>query len=84
MFVYDMKTSKPIFGCLVAHGIGSGKGPVPEKFSNVPGSHMSSLGLATIGERDYSPQGTNFKYWLDGHEATNNNMKRRIVVYIFQ
>lgn len=80
MFVYDMKTSRLVYSCLVAHGIGSGRKPVPERFSNVPGSLMSSLGLATIGPRDYSNWGTNFKYWLEGHESTNSNMRRRIVV----
>ena len=80
MFVYDMKQGKVIYACPVSHGIGSGRDAVPERFSNTPGSLMSSLGLATLGHRDYSPQGTKFKYWLDGHESSNNKMKQRLVV----
>ena len=80
MFVYDMKRGKVLYACPVSHGIGSGRDAVPNQFSNTPGSLMSSLGLATLGHRDYSPQGVKFKYWLDGHESTNNKMKQRLVV----
>lgn len=83
LFVYDLKTRKVIFSALVSHGRGKGNenlGGVPTVFSNTPNSLLSSLGLATIGARDWSNWGVHFKYWLDGHEASNSNMKKRVVV----
>jgi hypothetical protein len=36
--------------------------------------------MAVIGERAYSSWGKNYKYWLDGLEAANTNMRKRVVV----
>ncbi len=49
-------------------------------FSNVSESLCTSLGMAVMGERAYSKWGKNYKYWIDGLESTNSNMRKRVVV----
>lgn len=81
--IVDLQTEQIVdeFSALVTHGSGCGqKNARPEKFSNLPGSLCSSLGLAVIAERDWSGWGVKFKYWLDGLDETNSNMRKRIVV----
>lgn len=51
------------------------------KFSNLDGSHCSSLGKYTIGERGYSDWGVNVKYLLHGMETSNNNAFKRFIVF---
>lgn len=51
------------------------------KFSNVDGSHCSSLGKYKIGERAPSDWGVRIKYVLHGLEKTNSNTKSRYVVF---
>ena len=79
MFVLNNKDSV-LFETLVAHGIKSGVGAYATKFSNVTGSNKSSLGLASVGKKDYSNYGLNFKYWLHGLDQTNSNLKQRVIV----
>ena len=50
------------------------------EFSNIPGSHCSSLGKYKIGKRAWSNWGINVHYKLHGLDATNNNAFKRIVV----
>jgi hypothetical protein len=81
--IVDLETEKIVdeYSALVTHGSGCGqKNARPEGFSNVPGSLCSSLGLSVIAERDWSGWGVKYKYWLDGLDSTNNNMRKRIVV----
>ena len=81
MFLYNLRTGKIEKSFMVAHGEGCGQeGGSPVSFSNVPNSLCSSEGLAVIGERDYSNYGINIKYWLEGLDKTNNNMRKRVVV----
>jgi len=81
-FVVDLKKDSIIKKALVCHGSGKGKntGAIPTVFSNVSESHCSSLGIAVMGERAYSSWGKNYKYWIDGLEKENSNMRKRIVV----
>ncbi|MBI6115980.1 murein L,D-transpeptidase catalytic domain-containing protein [Salegentibacter maritimus] len=81
MFLYNLKTQKIERSFMVAHGEGCGQeNGTPETFSNIPNSLCSSEGMAVIGNRDYSNWGINIKYWLEGLDKTNNNMRKRVVV----
>ncbi|MET2986588.1 murein L,D-transpeptidase catalytic domain-containing protein [Aureibaculum conchae] len=82
LFVVDLKKDSIIKKALVCHGSGKGKNTkaIPTVFSNVSESHCSSLGMAVMGKRAYSRWGKNYKYWIDGLEETNSNMRKRIVV----
>ncbi|MDQ3073347.1 MAG: murein L,D-transpeptidase catalytic domain family protein [Bacteroidota bacterium] len=51
------------------------------RFSNIEGSHCSSLGKYKIGERGYSAWGINIKYLLIGLEPTNRNALARTIVF---
>ncbi len=81
-FVVDLKKSKIIKKGLVCHGGAKGKNNsgIPTVFGNVNESHCTSLGMAVVGKRDYSSWGKNYKYWLDGLEKSNSNMRKRVVV----
>lgn len=81
-FVVDLKKDSIVKKALVCHGDGKGENTkgIPTVFSNVSESHCSSLGMAVMGERAYSSWGKNYKYWIDGLETTNSNMRKRIVV----
>jgi hypothetical protein len=85
-FVYDFKKDTISMSMLVGHGCG--KKPwsfdwSKEKpsFSNVDGSHCSSLGKYKIGQRAHSDWGINIKYVLHGLEKTNSNAQARYIVF---
>ncbi len=81
-FVMDLKKNKIIKKGLVCHGDGKGKNnPMfATVFSNTNESHCSSLGFSLVSERVYSKWGKHYKYWLNGLEKTNSNMRKRVVV----
>ncbi len=81
-FVVDLKNNEIIKKGLVCHGGAKGKNNsgIPTVFGNVNESHCTSLGMAVVGKRDYSSWGKNYKYWLDGLEDSNTNMRKRVVV----
>lgn len=84
-FVYDFKQKKVTGSNVVTHGscdVHSNNDDKYEKakFSNLDGSHCTSLGKYKIGKRDYSTWGINVKYWLHGLEKTNSNAVARVVV----
>lgn len=64
----------------VAHGEGSDPKDdgTPKYFSNVPNSHMSSLGSYLIQERYFGSNGESIR--LDGLERTNSNARDRFIV----
>lgn len=81
MFLYNLKTKHIEKSILVAHGDGCGQQDgTPASFSNLVGSNCSSLGFSVLGNRAYSNWGIHIKYWLEGLEPTNNNMRKRVVV----
>ena len=81
MFLYNLKTDKIEESLLVAHGDGCGETDgTPKRFSNAVNSNCSSEGMAVIKERAYSNWGINIKYWLQGLDISNNNMRKRVVV----
>jgi hypothetical protein len=86
-FVWDFQKNKIIDSGMVSHGCGkyawaktiSKDNPT---FSNVDGSHLTSLGKYKIGNRNYSEWGIHVNYLMHGLDATNNNaMKRTIVLH---
>lgn len=81
-FVVDLKKGIIIKKGLVCHGSckgqnSNGKATV---FSNTNESYCTTLGMAVVAERAYSKWGKNYKYWLDGLEEINTNMRKRVVV----
>lgn len=84
--VWDFKKNKISNSFLVGHGCGdnpwnndySKENP---KFSNIDGSHCSSLGKYKIGLRAHSDWGINIKYVLHGLESTNSNAFKRFIVF---
>ena len=81
-FVVDLKKEKIIKKGLVCHGSckGKNKNDQATTFSNTPNSYCTTLGIAVMGERAYSKWGKNYKYWIDGLETSNSNMRKRVVV----
>lgn len=83
LFVWNFQEKKIDHQSLCAHGAGKGEnrstGSKP-LFSNVNGSHLSSLGKYKLGARSYSQWGINIHYKMHGLESTNNNAFKRIIV----
>ncbi|NEU07639.1 murein L,D-transpeptidase catalytic domain family protein [Flavihumibacter sp. R14] len=78
LWIIDLANQKLLFNTLVAHGQGSG-GDVPDKFSNLPNSHQSSLGFYVTSEIYQGKHGLSMK--LDGMDkGFNTNAKERAVV----
>ncbi|OVE56403.1 murein L,D-transpeptidase catalytic domain-containing protein [Chryseobacterium mucoviscidosis] len=78
-FVYDLKNNKILQKAIVAHGDGSVvKNSSALKFSNVDGSHQSSLGKYEIRESYSGKFGK--AYRLDGLDETNSNARARAIV----
>jgi hypothetical protein len=79
LFVIDMENYSLKFQSLVAHGKNSGE-EFAEKFSNVPSSSQSSLGLYLTGETYIGKHGLSLR--LKGLETSNNlAFSRAIVVH---
>jgi hypothetical protein len=85
-FIWNFKTQQIEKEMLVSHGCcdnawtddDSRENPT---FSNVDGSHCSSLGKYLIGERGVSQFGVNIKYLLHGLEESNKNALKRAIVF---
>ncbi|GGC79856.1 hypothetical protein GCM10011508_04070 [Flavobacterium lutivivi] len=86
LFIYDFNKNEVSRSMLVGHGCGnypwsfdfSKDNP---DFSNIDGSHCSSLGKYKIGKRAWSNWGINVKYVLHGLEKTNSNAQSRFIVF---
>jgi hypothetical protein len=72
-FLVNLGTNRIEDSFLVMHGKGG-------KFSNVPNTNNTSLGIAVIKERGYSKYGNHIKYTLIGLDKSNSNIKRRSIV----
>lgn len=78
-FVYDLKNDKIVQKAIVAHGEGCVvKNSELLQFSNVDGSHQSSLGKYEIRESYNGKFGK--AYRLDGLDKTNSNARSRAIV----
>jgi hypothetical protein len=80
LWVFDLASHKLLYHELVAHGSGSG-GNVPNRFSNVDGTHASSLGLFVTGDTYVGRNGYSLR--MDGLEPGINDaaMDRAIVMH---
>lgn len=78
-FLYDLKNNKILQKAIVAHGDGSVTKNSPLlKFSNIDGSHQSSLGKYEIKESYSGKFGK--AYRLEGLDETNSNARSRAIV----
>ncbi|MDW8549714.1 murein L,D-transpeptidase catalytic domain family protein [Epilithonimonas ginsengisoli] len=79
-FVVDLKSGKIVQKGLVAHGDGSEDGKVNGnlKFSNIDGSHCSSLGKYVVEEKYKGKFGMSYR--LTGLDETNSNARNRAIV----
>ncbi|WP_027379454.1 murein L,D-transpeptidase catalytic domain-containing protein [Chryseobacterium daeguense] len=78
-FVYDLKNDKILQKAVVAHGEGSAvKNSNVLQFSNIDGSHQSSLGKYEIRESYNGKFGK--AYRLNGLDQTNSNARARAIV----
>jgi hypothetical protein len=78
LWIIDLANHKLLYNTLVAHGQGSGD-DMPNKFSNLPNSHQSSLGFYVTSEIYRGKHGRSMK--LDGMDkGFNSNAKDRAVV----
>lgn len=89
-FLWDFKQEKIILAGLSSHGCGiqpwgtSNTKDAPI-FSNVPDSHLSSLGKYKVGKRGWSNWGIHINYKLHGLESSNSNAyKRQIVLHSWE
>ena len=76
MHVIDMNNGQ-VEHLLVAHGRNSGLNTA-DRFSNVVGSYMSSLGIYLTAETYHGKHGLSLR--LDGMEPTNDNARKRAIV----
>lgn len=85
IFLWDFKQNKIILSGLCSHGCGDEPWGLDETknspiFSNMPDSHLSSLGKYKIGKRGWSNWGIHVNYKLYGLEESNNNAYKRVIV----
>lgn len=81
-FIVDLNQSVILNKGLVCHGSckGDNSNDFSTTFSNEPNSYCTTLGMSLIAEREYSTWGSNYKFWLDGLEDSNKNLRSRVVV----
>ena len=78
LWIFNLKNNHLLFHTYVAHGVGSG-GLMATRFSNIPNSYESSLGLYLTGRSYYGEWG----YAMRLHGLTrgfDNNVYRRAIV----
>jgi len=78
LFVIDLNQGQLLYAGLVAHGRGSGDN-YAQSFSNVPGSHQSSLGFYTTGEVYDGKNGYSLRL-LGMEQGINDNAESRSIV----
>jgi len=79
LWVLDLKRGEVLFHELVAHGQGTG-GNRARVFSNVSGSHQSSVGSMVTAETYYGKHGLSLR--LDGVEPGYNDLARERTIVI--
>lgn len=84
--VWDFKGDSATYVFMVAHGCCDNQWSADQSkdkpsFSNIDGSHCSSLGKYALGKRAYSEWGVGVKYIMHGLEASNTNAKDRLIVF---
>lgn len=79
LWLFDLHTQSLIMRELVAHGQGSGDNHA-RQFSNIEGSHQSSIGLFRTQESYYGQHGYSLR--MDGLEPGINDQARRRAIVI--
>lgn len=79
LWIFDLATQRLLLQDLVAHGQGSG-GNVANRFSNVEGSHQSSIGLFRTQESYFGQHGYSLR--MDGLEPGFNDLARQRAIVI--
>lgn len=83
-FIVNLETSTISKRALVSHGSckddDRNDADIVTNFSNKSGSLCTTLGMSVMADRAYSKWGANYKYWIDGLEEGNKNMRSRVVV----
>ena len=81
LFVYDFRNDKVLMKTLAGHGSGGDSTFLKPDFSNVSGSHCSSLGHYKIGkERKMYNRPLCPAFELDGLDKTNSNARSRAIL----
>jgi hypothetical protein len=79
LWIFDLSQRELLLNELVAHGQGSGQN-VASRFSNVSGSHQSSIGLFRTSESYRGRHGYSLR--MDGLEAGINDLARERAIVI--
>lgn len=79
LWVFDLAQNKLLMEAHVTHGEKSGQDRAT-RFSNVDGSHQSSLGVFTTAETYHGAHGYSLR--LDGHEPGFNDKARRRAIVV--
>ena len=80
LYVYNFDKQRIIMSSLSGHGSGGESTIFHPEFSNIPGSHCSSIGHYKIGrERKMYTRPCN-AFELDGLDSTNSNVRKRSVL----
>jgi hypothetical protein len=79
LWLFDLENHSLVMRELVAHGQGSGDN-YARKFSNIEGSHQSSIGLFRTQESYYGQHGYSLR--MDGLEPGVNDQARRRAIVI--
>ena len=79
-YVYDFKQDKIVMNTFAGHGNGGKSNILKADFSNVSGSHCSSLGHYRIGKERKMYTRSCKAFELDGLDATNSNVRSRAIL----
>ncbi|PKM05504.1 MAG: hypothetical protein CVV16_01275 [Gammaproteobacteria bacterium HGW-Gammaproteobacteria-6] len=79
LWIFDLQAKRLLLRDLVAHGQGSGD-TYAEAFSNIEGSHQSSIGLFRTGESYIGRHGYSLR--MDGLEPGINDLARQRAIVI--
>lgn len=79
-YLVNLSTMNIVYSTYVAHGKGSGEGKTAQRFSDIPGSNCTALGIYKITGSYNGKHG--LSYTLDGLEASDKNaLSRSIVIH---
>lgn len=81
MAVIDTRSGKVLMQTYVAQGVGSGRGPMAQGFSNTPNSRQSSLGVFTTGDVYNGKHGPSMRIQGLQKGINDNAMTRAVVVH---
>lgn len=80
LYLYDLKNEKVVMSTHAGHGSGGNSNILYADFSNVNGSHCSSLGHYKIGKERKMYTKPYMAFEVDGLDATNSNARSRSIL----